>query len=55
MDDAERIVREYKLLDRFPPSLRALFEDRALLESPKEGDPVSLRVLALWFCLARRN
>jgi glycerate 2-kinase len=43
IDDAERIVREYKLLDRFPPSLRALFEDRAILESPKEGDPVFAR------------
>ena len=43
IEDAERIVREYKLLDRFPPSLRALFEDRAILESPKEGDPVFAR------------
>ena len=43
IDDAERIVREYKLLDRFPPSLRTLFADRAILESPKEGDPVFAR------------
>jgi glycerate 2-kinase len=43
IEDAERIVREYKLLDKFPPSLRAMFEDRALLESPKEGDPAFAR------------
>lgn len=43
IDDAERIVREYKLLDKFPSSLRAMFEDRTLRESPKEGDPAFAR------------
>jgi glycerate 2-kinase len=43
IDDAERIVRTYDLLDKFPSSVRAIFENRALLESPKEGDPAFVR------------
>jgi glycerate 2-kinase len=43
IDDADRIVRKYNLVDKFPSSLRALFENRALLESPKEGDPAFAR------------
>jgi glycerate 2-kinase len=37
--DAERIAKEYGLVARVPPSLRAVFENHALVETPKPGDP----------------
>jgi hydroxypyruvate reductase len=37
--DAERIVSEYDLLDRFPASIQRAFEEHNLDETPKEGDP----------------
>jgi glycerate 2-kinase len=37
--DAVRVVREYRLLEKFPPAIRRKFETGALLESPKPGDP----------------
>jgi len=37
--DAYRIVAQYDLLGKLPPRLRTLFERRALLETPKPGDP----------------
>jgi glycerate 2-kinase len=38
--DALRIVEEYRLSEKLPASLRALFERKALAETPKPGDPV---------------
>jgi glycerate 2-kinase len=36
--DAERVVREYKLLEKLPASIRAKFEQKKLRETPKAGD-----------------
>jgi glycerate 2-kinase len=41
--DAERVAREYDLLPKMPRSLRAVFEQHALRETPKEGDPAFAR------------
>jgi glycerate 2-kinase len=41
--DAERVAREYKLIGKLPPSLRATFESHALHETPKTGDPAFAR------------
>ncbi|HEV2618227.1 MAG TPA: DUF4147 domain-containing protein [Candidatus Acidoferrales bacterium] len=41
--DAERVARQYSLLDKLPPSLRAKFEKRTLVETPKPGDPAFAR------------
>ncbi|HKV04933.1 MAG TPA: DUF4147 domain-containing protein [Candidatus Acidoferrales bacterium] len=41
--DAERVATNYHLLDRFPRSLRAAFENHALGETPKAGDPAFAR------------
>ncbi len=41
--DAERVAREYKLVEQLPASLRAAFENHALLETPKTGDPAFAR------------
>ncbi|HEV3254568.1 MAG TPA: DUF4147 domain-containing protein [Candidatus Acidoferrales bacterium] len=38
--DAIRVVDEYRLREKLPASLRALFERKALAETPKPGDPV---------------
>ncbi|HEV2388948.1 MAG TPA: DUF4147 domain-containing protein [Candidatus Acidoferrales bacterium] len=43
VDDACAVVRRYDLLDRLPASLRPAFERRALLETPKPGDPAFAR------------
>jgi len=37
--DANRVVEQYGLLAKLPASIRARFERRALLETPKPGDP----------------
>ena len=37
--DAEQIAAQYRLLERFPPLLRASFESHALPETPKANDP----------------
>jgi glycerate 2-kinase len=41
--DAERVAREYDLLPKMPRSLRAVFEQHALRETPKEGDSAFAR------------
>ncbi|MBZ5646111.1 MAG: DUF4147 domain-containing protein [Acidobacteriia bacterium] len=40
VEDCYAIVRKYGLLSRFPPSVRDLFQTRALEETPKPGDPL---------------
>jgi len=37
--DAHRIVREHKLLEKLPPCIQSVFEENALRETPKQGDP----------------
>jgi glycerate 2-kinase len=37
--DAERVARQYHLLEKLPASLREKFEHHALMETPKAGDP----------------
>src|SRR6266849_6349324 len=41
--DAYRVVEQYGLLAKLPASIRAGFEHRALLETPKPGDPAFAR------------
>ncbi len=41
--DAERIVGEYKLVDRFPPAIRHIFETHSLRETTKPGDAAFVR------------
>jgi glycerate 2-kinase len=41
--DAERVVAEYGLAEKLPPSLRAAFEAHRLGETPKEGDAAFAR------------
>ena len=41
--DAERVAHEYNVLRRFPASLRAVFENHTLPETPKFGDPAFAR------------
>lgn len=41
--DAERVAVSYGLLPRLPASLRAIFEERRLRETPKEGDAAFAR------------
>ncbi len=44
VNDAERIVCEYGLLQKLPPTMRALFERHQLRETPKDGDPAFARL-----------
>lgn len=37
--DAERIAQQYALLEKFPSSIRQVFEQHQLRETPKPGDP----------------
>jgi hydroxypyruvate reductase len=39
IEDCYAIAAKYGLLERFPPSVRELFQRRALDETPKSGDP----------------
>ena len=41
--DAERVAADYGLVARLPSSLRAVFENHTLRETPKEGDPAFAR------------
>ena len=41
--DARRVAQKYHLLDKLPASLRAQFEKRTLVETPKPGDPAFAR------------
>ncbi len=41
--DAERVAHTCGLLGRLPSSLRAIFENHGLRETPKEGDPAFAR------------
>jgi glycerate 2-kinase len=43
IDDAWRVVERYGLLARLPGSLRAQFDNRRLVETPKPGDPAFAR------------
>ncbi len=43
VDDCYRIAREHHLLPQLPPSVRELFERRALEETPKQDDPAFAR------------
>src|SRR5260370_25675099 len=43
VEDCHRIVNQYNMLESFPPSVRELFERRALEETPKQGDPAFAR------------
>ena len=43
IDDCHRIAGEYGMLDEFPPSVREIFEQRLLQETPKAGDPAFAR------------
>jgi glycerate 2-kinase len=42
-EDAYRVVEKYGLLDRLPASLRHVFAERKLAETPKAGDPAFAR------------
>lgn len=50
--DAHHLVDQYALLDKLPPSVRSIFEQRRLRETPKEGDPAFARA---HFCLLLRS
>jgi len=39
VSDCYDIVKRYRLLEHFPPSVRALFDREQLQETPKAGDP----------------
>ena len=41
--DAYRIVEKYELLPKLPRSIRAIFDERRLQETPKESDPAFAR------------
>ena len=41
--DAERVVGEYKLVDRFPPAIRHIFGTHSLRETTKPGDAAFVR------------
>lgn len=41
--DAERVVAQYDLLGKLPPSLRTAFERHSLRETPKPGEPAFVR------------
>jgi hydroxypyruvate reductase len=43
VEDAYRVVQRYALLPKLPASIRAKFERRALVETPKSGDPAFAR------------
>jgi hydroxypyruvate reductase len=43
VEDCYRIVREYNMLPEFPPSVRELFDRRALEETPVKNDPAFVR------------
>jgi len=43
VDDCYRIVQEHNMLQDFPPSVRELFERRALDETPKQDDAAFVR------------
>ncbi|HEY6968139.1 MAG TPA: DUF4147 domain-containing protein [Candidatus Angelobacter sp.] len=43
IDDCDQIAREHRMLDEFPSSVREIFEQRLLQETPKAGDPAFAR------------
>jgi glycerate 2-kinase len=43
VEDACRVVEQYDLLARLPAAIRAQFEERRLVETPKPGDPAFAR------------
>ncbi len=54
VEDCYRIVREHKMLEEFPASVRELFERRALEETPKSDDPAFVRS-RWWKVLSNEN
>jgi glycerate 2-kinase len=54
IDDCEKIAHQYKLLERFPASVRELFERHALSETPKSDDPAFARS-RWWTILSNRT
>jgi hydroxypyruvate reductase len=49
VEECFAIVKEYQMLNQFPPSVRELFERHALEETPKSDDPAFLR--ARWWTI----
>jgi hydroxypyruvate reductase len=43
VDDCYTIIHKYGLLEKFPPSVRELIEQRGLEETPKSDDPAFVR------------
>jgi hydroxypyruvate reductase len=43
IEDCYRIVAEYQMLENFPATVRELFQQRLLKETPKAGDPAFAR------------
>ena len=43
IEDCHRIASEHQMLENFPASVRELFEQRLLQETPKAGDPAFAR------------
>src|SRR5947209_8702938 len=43
VEDCYRIVNDYRMLAGFPPSVREMFEQHSLEETPKQGDPAFAR------------
>ena len=43
IEDCHRLARRYGMLEKFPPSVRELFQRHALEETPKKDDPVFQR------------
>jgi len=43
VSDVLRVVEEYHLLERFPPSIQSKFERHMMFETPKANDPVFSR------------
>src|SRR5205807_10062726 len=49
VEDCYRIAQEHGMLEGFPPSVRELFERRALEETPKSDDEIFAR--SRWWCV----
>ena len=43
IEDAYRVARDFRIVPKMPASIRAVFENRALQETPKGGDPAFSR------------
>ncbi|HET9408500.1 MAG TPA: DUF4147 domain-containing protein [Candidatus Sulfotelmatobacter sp.] len=54
VEDCYRIAENHKMLGQFPPSVRELFEQHALEETPKSDDPAFYQS-RWWTILSNRN